>query len=206
MVDGADLRLLRERFGLTQATLAERLNVDVGTLSRWERNRTKRSMINSSRIGRVLKSATSRTGSRIVHYAQASISEAFLVGVKHSPYKRSLNFGNTGVTLAVSDVMLKEAPWYAMFIGTASIDLTFGHMRETVSAVAAEAEKRLANGESPVFKYLVNDTFMFKTVNIIAEYTTSFPFAPLHIADTVLLDISRDEYEARRNKAWRVVG
>lgn len=37
-MDGAAIRRLRRRVGLTQRDLAERLNVDQGTVSRWERD------------------------------------------------------------------------------------------------------------------------------------------------------------------------
>ena len=36
-MDGSAIRQLRRRLGITQRQLADRLNVDQGTISRWER-------------------------------------------------------------------------------------------------------------------------------------------------------------------------
>lgn len=81
-MNGEDLREMRLSFGWSQERLAEALEVDVSTISRWERNKTKPALATGPRIGRLLKHVAARSGTRALVYGNAMIPESLLTEVK----------------------------------------------------------------------------------------------------------------------------
>ena len=198
-MNGEDLREMRRSFGWSQERLAEALEVDVSTISRWERNKTRPALASGPRIGRLLKHVAARTGTRALVYGNAMIPESLLTEVKYSPTFRSLLYGKTGVFLQASDYYRKRSMLPSIIVGFPLLDLMTSPGREYyLQHVDMMFE---AGNRSPhtLFRIVTNSSMKWLGgQEEYREYVIKFPLQ--NVMDQTFRPIPRDEYEARRGK------
>lgn len=198
-MDGTELRDMRRNFGWSQERLAEALGVDVTTVSRWERNKTKPALANGPRIGRLLKHVAVRSGTRALLYGHAMIPDGLLTEVKVSPTFRSLLYGKSGVFIQVSDYYRQRSLLPSIIIGFPLLDLMTNPGREFYLRhvdMMFEVGNRNPNA---LFRVVTNSIMRWAGAREeYREYVIKFPIP--NVMDQTFRTIGRDEFEARRGK------
>ena len=197
-MDGGELREMRRGFGWSQERLAEALGVDVTTVSRWERNKTKPALATGPRIGRLMKHIAARSGTRALLYGHAMIPDSLLTEVKISPTYRSLLYGKSGVFIQVSDYYRQRSLLPSIIIGFPLLDLMTGPGRsfylENVDMMF-EVGNRNSNA---LFRIVTNSSLRWLGGEEYREYVIKFPLP--HVMDQTFRVIGREEFEARKGK------
>jgi transcriptional regulator with XRE-family HTH domain len=196
---GDELREMRRNFGWSQEQLAETLGVDVTTISRWERNKTRPALAQGPRIGKLLRHVAARSGTRALLYGNAMIPDALLTEVKYSPSFRSLLYGKTGIFIQVSDYYRQRSMLPSIIIGFPLLDLMTSPGREHY----LENVDRMfeAGNRSPhtLFRIVTNSTMKWLGgQEEYREYVIKFPIP--NVMDQTFRPIPRAEFEARKGK------
>jgi DNA-binding XRE family transcriptional regulator len=198
-IGGEELRDMRRSFGWSQERLAEMLGVDVTTISRWERNKTKPALASGPRIGRILKHVAMRSGTRALLYGHAMIPEPLLMEVKISPTYRSLHYGKSGIFIQVSDYYRQRSYLPAIIIGFPLLDLMTNPGREfylkNVDMMFDVGNKN----PNALFRIVTNSVMRWAGgEDEYREYVIKFPVP--NVMDQTFRPIGREEFEARRGK------
>lgn len=103
------LKSLRTLFGWTQARLAEELEVDVSTVSRWERGAVN---VSASQLARAREMMFGQLGqpTRLAQYVEAMLDEGLRREVEMFPGDRYILWGQELVMLAVSQYAIIRRP------------------------------------------------------------------------------------------------
>lgn len=197
-MDGGELREMRRSFGWSQEMLAEALGVDVSTISRWERSKTKPSLAHGPRIGRLLKHVAARSGTRALLYGHALIPEWLLTEVKVSPTFRALLYGKTGIFIQASDYYRQRSMLPSLMTGFPLLDLMTEPGR---SFYLQHVDKMFEIGNrssATLFRIVTNSSMRWRSTEEFREYVVKFPVP--NVMDQTFRPISREEYEARKGK------
>lgn len=198
-MDGEELRDMRRSFGWSQERLAEALEVDVSTISRWERNKTKPALSSGPHIGRLLKHVAARTGTRALVYGNAMIPEALLTEVKYSPTFRALLYGKTGIFLQASDYYRQRSMLPSIIIGFPLLDLMTSPGREYYLDNVDRMFEAGNRNPHTLFRIVTNSTMRWLGgQEEYREYVIKFPLQ--NVMDQTFRPISRAEFEARLGK------
>lgn len=196
---GDELRDMRRSFGWSQERLADALGVDVSTISRWERSKTKPALAHGPRIGRLLRHVAARTGTRALLYGHAMIPQALLTEVKVSPTFRALLYGKTGIFIQVSDYYRQRSMLPSIIIGFPLLDLMTNPGRDFYLKhvdMMFEVGNRNPNA---LFRIVTNSTMKWLGgQEEYREYVIKFPVQ--NVMDQTFRPIPREEFEARRGK------
>lgn len=198
-MNGEELRDMRRSFGWSQEQLADTLGVDVSTISRWERSKTRPALANGPRIGKLLRHVAARTGTRALLYGHAMIPDALLTEVKVSPSFRALLYGKTGVFIQVSDYYRQRSLLPAIIIGFPLLDLMTGVGREfylrNVDMMFDVGNKN----PNTLFRIVTNSVMKWVGgQEEFREYVIKFPLP--NVMDQTFRPITREEFEARKGK------
>lgn len=197
-MDGGELREMRRSFGWSQEMLAEALGVDVSTISRWERSKTKPSLAHGPRIGRLLKHVAARSGTRALLYGHALIPEWLLTEVKVSPTFRALLYGKTGIFIQASDYYRQRSMLPSLMTGFPLLDLMTEPGR---SFYLQHVDKMFEIGNrssATLFRIVTNSSMRWRSTEEFREYVVKFPVP--NVMDQTFRPISCEEYEARKGK------
>jgi|LNFM01.1.fsa_nt_gb transcriptional regulator with XRE-family HTH domain len=198
-MNGEDLREMRLSFEWSQERLAEALEVDVSTISRWERNKTKPALASGPRIGRLLKHVAARTGTRALVYGNAMIPESLLTEVKYSPTFRALLYGKTGIFLQASDYYRKRSMLPSIIVGFPLLDLMTSPGRDYYLQHVDMMFDIGNRNPHTLFRIVTNSTLKWLGGHEeYREYVIKFPMR--NVMDQTFRPIPRAEYEARRGK------
>lgn len=198
-MDGIELRDMRRSFGWSQERLAEALGVDVTTVSRWERNKTKPALATGPRIGRLLKHVAARSGTRALLYGHAMIPDALLTEVKVSPSYRALLYGKSGVFIQVSDYYRQRSLLPSIIIGFPLLDLMTGQGREFYLRNVDMMFDVGGRNPNALFRVVTNSIMRWAGAREeYREYVIKFPIP--NVMDQTFRVIGRDEFEARKGK------
>lgn len=202
---GDELRDMRRSFGWSQERLAETLGVDVTTISRWERNKTKPSLTHGPRIGKLLRHVAARSGTRALLYGNAMIPDGLLTEVKYSPTFRALLYGKTGVFIQVSDYYRERSMLPSIIIGFPLLDLMTSPGREFYLENVDRMFEMGSRNPNTLFRIVTNS--MMKWLGgkeEFREYVIKFPIP--NVMDQTFRPIPREEFEARRGKPEIIEG
>lgn len=198
-MDGVELREMRRSFGWSQERLAEALGVDVTTVSRWERNKTKPALATGPRIGRLLKHVAARSGTRALLYGHAMIPDALLTEVKISPTYRSLLYGKSGVFIQVSDYYKQRSLLPSIIIGFPLLDLMTNPGREFYLRNVDLMFETGNRNPNALFRVVTNSIMRWAGAREeYREYVIKFPIP--NVMDQTFRVIAREEFEARKGK------
>lgn len=190
---------MRRSFGWSQEQLADKLGVDVTTISRWERNKTKPALASGPRIGKLLRHVAARSGTRALLYGQAMIPEALLADVKYSPSFRSLLYGKTGIFIQVSDYYRERSLLPSIIIGFPLLDLMTSPGREFYLEHVDMMFDVGNRNPNAIFRIVTNSTMKWiGGKEEYREYVIKFPIQ--NVMDQTFRPIPRAEFEARRGK------
>lgn len=196
---GDDLRQMRRTFGWSQERLAEALGVDVSTISRWERDKTRPALVHGPRIGRLLRHVAARSGTRALLYGNAMIPERLLTEVKYSPTFRSLLYGKTGIFIQTSDFYRQNSMLPSIIIGFPLLDLMTGPGRDYYLANVDRMFEIGNRNADTLFRIVTNSTMKWLGGREeFREYVIKFPIPD--VMDQTFRTIPKDEYEARKGK------
>ena len=198
-MEGDALRDMRRSFGWSQERLAEALGVDVTTISRWERNKTKPSLASGPRIGKLLRHVAVRSGTRPLLYGHAMIPEPLLTDVKYSPTFRALLYGKTGIFIQVSDYYRQRSLLPAIIVGFPLLDLMTSPGKEFYLANVDKMFEIGNRNPNAIFRIVTNS--MMKWLGgreEFREYVIKFPV--VNVMDQTFRPISREEFMERRGK------
>jgi transcriptional regulator with XRE-family HTH domain len=203
-MNGDELREMRRSFGWSQQTLAEGLGVDVSTISRWERSKTKPALVNGPRIGKLLKHVAARSGTRALLYGHAMIPEHLLTEVRVSPSFRALLYGKSGVFIEVSDHYRRSSMLPNIIIGFPLLDLMSGQGREHYLKHVDRMFELGNRDPNTIFRVVMNSTMKWLGGGEqFREYVIKFPIP--NVMDQTFRPIDRAEYEARKGK-YEIIG
>lgn len=198
-MDGEILREMRRSFGWSQEVLAEALGVDVSTISRWERNKTKPAITTGPRIGKLLRHVAARSGTRALLYGQAMIPEALLTEVKVSPSFRSLLYGKTGIFIQVSDYYRQHSFLPSLIVGFPLLDLMSGPGREFYLKNVDMMFGIGNRNPNAIFRIVTNSVQKWAGGREeFREYVIKFPIQ--NVMDQTFRPIPREDYEARKGR------
>lgn len=196
---GEELREMRQSFGWSQEKLADALGVDVSTISRWERNRTKPGLTHGPRIGRLFRHLAARSGTRALLYGHAMLPEALVTEVKISPSFRSLLYGKSGIFIEVSDYYRQRSFLPAIIIGFPLLDLMTEPGR---SFYLKHVDMMFDIGNrnpNALFRIVTNSVMKWAgAAEEYREYVIKFPLP--NVMDQTFRPILREEFEARKGK------
>jgi transcriptional regulator with XRE-family HTH domain len=196
---------MRRGFGWSQERLAERLGVDVTTISRWERNKTKPALAQGPRIGKLLRHVAARSGTRALLYGNAMIPDALLTEVKYSPTFRSLLYGKSGVFIQVSDYYRQRSMLPSIIIGFPLLDLMTSPGREFYLENVDRMFETGNRNPAALFRIVTNSTMKWLGgQEEYREYVIKFPIP--NVMDQTFRPIPRAEFEARRGKPEIIEG
>ena len=196
---GDELRDMRRTFGWSQERLAEVLGVDVTTISRWERTKSKPALASGPRIGRLLKHVASRSGTRALLYGHAMIPESLLTEVKFSPSFRALLYGKSGVFIQVSDYYRQRSILPSIVIGFPLLDLMTGQGREFYLKHVDMMFDIGNKNSNALFRIVTNSVMKWAgSVEEFREYVIKFPVP--NVMDQTFRPITFAEYEARKGQ------
>ena len=190
------MRERRRSFGWSQERLAEALGVDVSTISRWERDKTKPSLAHGPRIGRLLKHVAARSGTRALLYGHALIPDWLLTEVRVSPTFRALLYGKSGIFIQASDFYRQRSMLPSVITGFPLLDL----MTEPGRSFYLQHVDMMfdVGNRSPatIFRIVTNSTMRWIGAEEYREYVIKFPIP--NVMDQTFRPIAREEYEARK--------
>lgn len=204
-MNGDELRVMRHDFGWTQERLAEALGVDVTTISRWERNKTKPALAHGPRIGKLLRHVAARSGTRALLYGHAMIPDSLLTEVRYSPTFRSLLYGKSGVFIQVSDYYRERSMLPSIIVGFPLVDLMTSPGREFYLANVDRMFDLGNRNPHTLFRIVTNS--MMKWLGgreEYREYVIKFPIP--NVMDQTFRPITREEFEKRRGKPEIIEG
>lgn len=198
-MDGEQLRDMRRSFGWSQERLAEALGVDVTTISRWERNKTRPALAHGPRIGRILRHVAARSGTRALLYGNALIPDWLLTEVKYSPSFRALLYGKTGIFIQASDYYRQRSMLPSIIIGFPLLDLMTGPGREFYLKHVDTMFEVGNRNPNAIFRVVTNSAMKWLgNQEEFREYVIKFPIP--NVMDQTFRPIPREDYEARKGK------
>jgi DNA-binding XRE family transcriptional regulator len=200
LMDGQTLKAMRQSFGITQADLAHRLNIDPQTISRWERGKTAPSLLNGSRVGRVLWNIGSSNGNRGALYGAAMVPERLLKEVKFSPAWQVLAWGERLLLIEVSEGMARAFPPVPHFRGFEMCDLLFGEGCELYERYLPVTSKLLA-GSTTMVRFVTPLVINIPGIVAPGWYQHSFDFPSKGLIRMTTAPISQGEYDVRKGEA-----
>lgn len=198
-MDGTQLKEMRRSFGWTQRELADEMDVDVATISRWERGKTQPSMVNGSRVGRIAWNMTSGNGNRGYLYGNAMVPPRIMTEVTHDPGWTFLAWGERLLLIAISEGARRKFPIVQHILGHEAADMLIGEGRELYLRYLPITSD-LLSGSTSVVRFV---TPLVINLPIVAPgyYQHIFTFPGRDLVKMSTAPITPEEYEDRKGEA-----
>ena len=190
-MEGKDLRALRTSFGWSQESLAEQLGVDVTTVSRWERGKT-REPITGTIIEAIGRNVFSGRSTRLAAYAETVIPAGLKFAVDEHPGLRFLFLSDELVMIRASREAVRAYPLMHTVMGVPFEKF----MAERYKREYERAKSLPRDGLIAIKCYIHYDASVLKWHPVCyREYLISQTMP--HILDVSGRNISKEEHDAQ---------
>lgn len=194
-MDGPALREMRQGFGWSQERLAEAINVDVSTISRWERNATRPGMVNATRVTRILGSKINGAANRAGAYGQAMLPSEFMTQVRYHAGERTILYGKAAIILAYSDFKLARWGMLRATIGLSLLDFLFPHQYPLRDWTLNNFDTFMSNRSRYMVRVKLSDGLTLVPAFGVKQIgTVTFPFP--NVLDVVQYDVATSVFDA----------